>query len=306
MKKRFITYRKYNFKFIKIISYLLFIIIGFVISIKFLFSYYKNNIDENKVNHLLAVGSNNLIGKISILDIANLKLTKPETLLSMSFGNVSEIKPVKAQKKDSAVKSNLVFNKPIVYIYNTHQTEEYNAGSLNNYNITPTVYMAANILQKKLKNFNIDSIVEDENMIDVLHKNNWNYNDSYKASMLWLERAKKEHNSLKYFIDLHRDSNSGTVKINDVPYAKMMFVIGMNHEEYEKNEELVLKLNDYLNKNYEGLMRNIFYGKRSQYNQHFDSNCFLIEVGGPDNNIEEVYNSVGALAEAISHVIGDI
>lgn len=41
----------------------------------------------------------------------------------------------------------------------------------------------------------------------------------------------------------------------------MMFVIGMNHDNYKKNEELMLKLNEFLNRGYEGLMREPFYGK---------------------------------------------
>lgn len=305
MRKRFIAYPKYNFNIFKIVAYIILAIIGFIITVKVLFKSYIDTNNEEMVNKMLAVSSNNLIGNVSLFDIANMRLSKPETLLSMSFGKVSSIDYKKEEKKEEKV-SKTEKKEPLIYIYNTHQTEEYDAGNLKEYNITPTVYMAANILKKKLSNLGIESIVEDENIVDVLRKNNWKYSESYNASWMWLERAHEKYPSVKYFIDLHRDSSSGKVTINDEPYAKMMFVIGMNHEGYEKNESLMLELNTYLNENYQGLMRDVFYGKRSRYNQHFNENTMLIEVGGPKNNIEEVQNSVSALGDALAHVIGGI
>lgn len=308
MRRRFITYPKYNFGFLRIIIYIILGIIGFILTIKILFKSYTNN-NEDRVNEMLAISTNNLIGNISVLDIANMKLSKPETLLSMSFGNVGTIEynDKTIDNKEKEVSSTKIEKKePLVYIYNTHQTEEYDPGYLREYNITPTVYMAANILKKKLSNLGIESIVEDENVVDVLRKNNWKYSESYKASLMWLERAKVNYPSVKYFIDLHRDSVSSSKTINDIPYAKMMFVIGMNHDNYEKNESLMLKLNTYLNEHYEGLMRDILYAKKNKFNQNFNENVILVEVGGPKNNIEEVQNSVSALGEALEYVIGGL
>lgn len=308
MRRRFITYPKYNIGLLRIIIYIILGIIGFILTIKILFKSYVNN-NEDRINEMLAIGTNNLIGNISILDIANMKLSKPETLLSMSFGSVGTIEynDKTIDNKEKEVSSTKIEKKePLVYIYNTHQTEEYDPGYLREYNITPTVYMAANILKKKLSNLGIESIVEDENVVDVLRNNNWKYSESYKASLMWLERAKVNYPSVKYFIDLHRDSVSSSKTINDIPYAKMMFVIGMNHDNYEKNESLMLKLNTYLNEHYEGLMRDILYAKKNKFNQNFNENVILVEVGGPKNNIEEVQNSVSALGEALEYVIGGL
>ena len=44
--------------------------------------------------------------------------------------------------------------------------------------------------------------------------------------------------------------------------------------------------------------------KKNIFNQDFSGNVFLIEVGGNNNNFNEVYNSVLALAEIIGNVIG--
>ena len=41
------------------------------------------------------------------------------------------------------------------------------------------------------------------------------------------------------------------------------------------------------------------------YNQDISSNCILIEVGGIDNNIEEVSNTISAIADMLNTYIGE-
>ena len=82
-------------------------------------------------------------------------------------------------------------------------------------------------------------------------------------------------------------------------------MVGMNHADYEENSKLVVSLNNYLNEHYDGLMRDILYSPKNKYNQNFHHNTLLVEIGGPDNTIDEVYNSVLALSEAFYYVIGD-
>ena len=299
MQKRFRTYHKYNYKKYKYLIYIMLVIIGFIFTLKALFKNFKDSVNYD---NLLSIGSNNIIKDYSILNLLNISLSTPDNILSLSFSDINKKNNINHKENIPVIKETKQ-NEPIVYIYNTHQTEEYDAGLLKNYNITPTVYMAANILKKKLANLNITSIVEDENIGLVLKEHNWKYKDSYYASRLWLEKIKMTSPSIKYYIDLHRDSITRSTIINDMSYAKLMFVIGMNHDNYKENEKLVLKLNDYLKENYPGLMRDILYAKKNKFNQDFNSNTILVEVGGPKNNIEEVQNSVNALADAISHVI---
>lgn len=290
--KRFVARKRYNFRFIKVILVCLCFVIGFGLIVNVLFKRVIKKSDGINVNELLAFGSNNLIGNISFLDIINFNLSAPDNLIKMAFEKNKE-KPVVSSSK------------PVVYIYNTHQSEEYARGSLAYYNITPTVYMAANILKKELDGYGISSIVEDSSIKEILNDNGWKYNQSYYASKLCLENAKKRYDSLNYFIDVHRDSVSKVVEINDVKYARMMFVVGMNHDGYEENSKLVVSLNNYLNEHYDGLMRDILYSPKNKYNQNFHHNTLLVEIGGPDNTIDEVYNSVLALSEAFYYVIGD-
>ena len=239
------------------------------------------------------------------MDIINFNLKGPESIIENTFATVINEKNIKNNSEIKENKDkNIVKTDPILYIYNTHQTEEYVSSSLANYNITPTVYMAANILKKELEKYNVYSVVEDENIKMVLNEHGWSYNNSYNASRLWLERTKERYPTIKYYLDLHRDSVSLNVNINNKSYARIMYVLGMNYDGYENNEALMVKLNEYTKEKYPGLSRDILYAKKNTFNQDFSGNVFLIEVGGNNNNFNEVYNSVLALAEIIGNVIG--
>lgn len=121
-----------------------------------------------------------------------------------------------------------------------------------------------------------------------------------------MEQAKKEHPSLKFFIDLHRDAGSyerTTTEIDGIKYAKMMFVVGLKHENYQPNLDLANLLNEKIVAFDDSLSRGVLKkdnaGANGIYNQDFDPNTILIEVGGQYNNIEEVNNSLKVFASII-------
>ena len=257
-------------------------------------------IDSVKANYILSSTVRMPKNKLSIFDFGTV-----DAFLKDNFKNLNKVIIKREAKISENIKNASALGEPLIYIYNTHQTEEYAPGSLKNYNITPTVYMAANILKENLRENGINAIVEDSSLQKGLSERGLNYNGAYTLSYEWLTSAKERYPSVKYFIDLHRDSVSASTTINNYSYAKMMFVIGMNHDNYKKNEELMLKLNEFLNRGYKGLMREPFYGKNSRYNQHFNENVMLIEIGGPESTISEVSLSVKAFAESLSNLLGE-
>ena len=62
---------------------------------------------------------------------------------------------------------------PIVYIYNTHQTEKYSSTESDLYNIIPTVMTTSYMLKEQLEKYDIFSIVEESSVNNVLNKNKW-------------------------------------------------------------------------------------------------------------------------------------
>lgn len=222
----------------------------------------------------------------------------------------SKIENKKENSKVKEVFNEVIDKTPIVYIYNTHQTEKYKYEKLASYNIDYTVEIASYMFQSYLEKYNIYSIVENTSMSKTLKDNNLKYKDSYKGSRILLENASLNNPSIKYFIDLHRDSSvyeKTTCEIDGVKYAKLLFVVGLEHANYEKNLNMVTKLNDLLKEKNECLSRGIMKkegeGVDGKYNQDFNENVILIEVGGQYNYIDEVDNILKILADILNTYI---
>jgi len=300
MKKRFITRR--NSKRI-LYEYGIYLLIIFLVwlSFKFMFKLFNQSSNEVRANEYLAISTNHLLGEINFLPSDNFNLSSPVSILRMSLSHIKELPTV----IEMPVIKPLPSNEPLVYIYNTHQTEEYQAGSLREYNLTPTVFMAGSMLQSALRQAGINSILEEANMRSLLKKKGFSYNQSYEISRSWVVAAKKNYPSINYFIDLHRDSATSSVTIEDITYAKMMFVIGKNHAGYQKNEALALKIYEDIKINYPGVMKKTYYNDTSRFNQDLHQHALLIEVGGPNHQITEIYNSINILAESLAKVVNN-
>ena len=221
----------------------------------------------------------------------------------------------KMERKKEMIKNEIkVFNEraPNVYIYNTHQTEKYAYNKVNSYNLDYDVYFASFILKSYLNDFGILSIIENEKVSKVLSDKGLTYKDSYIASRYLLEKAKENNNDLKYFIDLHRDSATyemTTCKYDGKSYAKILFVLGMEFEGYGENEKMINYLNEKLKSINPCLSRGVSKksgkGVNGIYNEDFDKNLILIEVGGQYNNIIEVSNTLEIFAKILSLYINE-
>lgn len=201
-------------------------------------------------------------------------------------------------------------NEPIIYIFNTHQTEEY-AINDPNYVIKPTITTANYIMEEVLeKNYN--TLVEERSIKEILNKNNWKYSYSYKASRIYLEDVKTKYPSLKYYIDVHRDSISKdktTITINNKSYAKLLFIVGLDNLNYQQNLMFTEKLHNKINELYPNLSKGIYkksgVGVNGIYNQDFSPYLILVEVGGYENTMTEVMNTSIAFSECFLEVINE-
>ncbi len=289
MKKRFKGKRK--FRKLKVLSFILVGFVSFLVTVNVLRKKVTQVLDpSNYIDYLLKTGFNNQISKSilkSPLDIENISLVN----------NEEEVKS----------------NEPLIYIYNTHDEEAYYNSYLNPYNIVPDVKLASYYFQERLKDLGIESVVEKRKIKDVLDKNGWNYRYSYNASRVYLEEVSKNNPSIKYFIDLHRDSvgkDKTTTVINGKSYAKVMFLVGLEHENYQKNLDLATRLNELISQFDSTLSRGIYQkegpGVNGIYNQDFSSKAILIEVGGQYNTIEEVANTIEVIAKVLKDYLGEL
>ena len=306
MKAKFKGRKKVQIWGFKILGVIIVIIASFILSFKLLFDNIDVELNNNTYLNYL-VGSS--YGYYNLADITNLSST--EFLLKYSFGikefnsgiNDTQLStPVNSEIEEEIITN----DEPLVYIYNSHQTESYVSDFSDTFNINNTVYLGSYILKEYLSDLGINALVEDNSIVDVLNTNGWKYNSSYKASRILLEQAKKDNPSLMFFIDLHRDAGSyerTTTEIDGVKYAKMMFVVGLKHENYQPNLDLANALNEKIKAIDPSLTRGVLQkdnaGANGIYNQDFDPNTILIEVGGQYNYIEEVNNSLKVFARVL-------
>lgn len=202
--------------------------------------------------------------------------------------------------------------KPLIYIYNSHQGETYSREYLEEYNIVPDVLIASKMLKEKLENLKINTIVEESDILSYMKENNLNHAGSYKASKHFLSNAIKKYPTVKLFIDIHRDAAThkvSTTTINNKDCAKVLFIIGLENSNYKKNLSVVEQLNDIILSEYPSLTRGIMkkqgYGVNGVYNQDLSNNVILIEIGGNENNIEEVNNTLDILASVIGEYLNE-
>lgn len=305
MKKKFISkrqkHKKLKFKF------LLFLLL-FILSIYKSFRYLlksnikidnkefvelllTNNIEENKITKF--------IGSIN-------KNYKPVNLLSTNYFELVDTRKKKINTNNNSNSSIL----PLIYIYNSHQTEEYLPSNFIESEVKPTVMMADYIMEDIFNKNNFNTIVEERSIRQKLNENNWKYYKSYDASRIYLDDTKTNNPSIKYFIDVHRDSlkkDKTTVEINGKSYAKTIFLIGLENDNYNENLEFTTKLNDKLNEKYPNLSKGIYKkggeGVNGVYNQDNSKYTILLEIGGFENNTTEVLNSTLAFADCFMEVI---
>lgn len=293
--------RKKNFKFL---SYLLFVIALFII-INFIFKDIKLNSNEKFVNQLLHQSNAHIVNNVDndlfsefINTINNIKLSEPITILDKVFAYEKEPDSIQTF---AYIQNNVVDN-PRVYIYSTHPKESYLGEKVEGYELDNNVILASILLQEKLNEKGIGTIVEERSASKYIEDNNLSYNQSYQATRTFLKDKLKD-NDFDLIIDLHRDAvpkSITTTTINDQDYAKVMFVANVN---YKENIALANKLNNIINNKYPTLSRGIYNKYVDNFNQDLDDNVILLELGGNYNKIEEVLLTIDALANSIEELL---
>ncbi len=202
----------------------------------------------------------------------------------------------------------LTGEEPTVLILHTHSTESYSRRGENyketsawrtldeNYNMLAIGRLVADILEEK----GIPT-VQDESLHDYP-----SYNGSYTRARKSLRELLKQHPGIRLVLDLHRDASGDEAgqmrtraEVGGEPSAQLMIVIGTNHEGYEENLSLGLKLHAQLERQAEGIMRPLQL-RAQRFNQDLSPGALLIEVGAAGNSHGEARIAAEQLAEAIA------
>ena len=293
-KAKKINNKKKKLKKIRLVIFTFFFFFAYVFMIKYLENNkLKKSVLDEDVNYVNFNVSKLVESKI------NKVINNPSTLLNDAIKNVKQVEVETKKTRVSDKKNENVIKKeePVIYIYNTHQTEEY---------VDYSVYEAAKKLNDMLNKNSYTSYFEEQSIKVFLEQNDMKYYKSYTASRKYLGEAIIKYPSLTYFFDIHRDSvlkNKSTLSYNDKSYAKVLFVVGTDNPNNQINYENANKLNELIKSKVPNISRGIAKhggkGYNGVYNQDVSENTFLIEIGGKENTKEEVENTINIIYEAI-------
>lgn len=241
-----------------------------------------------------------------------------------SISGERELAPQESQKYEESQKQEKsnqqaeksTGDKKVVYIYHTHSWESFlpliglqgdkdaDKAVDNKTNIT----LVGKMLGMELKADGIGAEVDTTNMTQELNEKRWKPYRAYDMSRTVVETALQQNKDVQYLIDIHRDSRRAkdtTTTINGKSYAKIMIVLGEANPHFDQNFKLAKELHQSLEKKYPGLSRGVLSkrktsGNNGLYNQDLSNNSILIEVGGVDNNMEELSNTVKAFSDVFS------
>lgn len=210
-------------------------------------------------------------------------------------------------------------DEPLVLIMHTHGSESYLENGYDFYNSgekfrspgddSKTVVHIGDVLAERLNELGIPAL-HDRKMYDTAV-----FNKSYTYSREGILKALKEYPSIKFVIDLHRDSifnsNGQNVKplteINGSKSAQIMIVVGTDeggatHPNWKRNLTVAAHLQQTLNDFFPTLARPVNI-RTSAFNQSLTDGSILIECGSCGNTVEEAETAILFFAEAYAYML---
>ncbi|MGD6847154.1 stage II sporulation protein P [Rossellomorea aquimaris] len=251
-------------------------------------------------------------------DFTNMPIESVPPPEALEAGNEAPLKNVE-NLKDPDQKSGDVApplstgNKKTVHLYFTHTRESYlpyldgvtNPDSAMHSEVNVT--KVGDMVKRNLEDQGIGTSIDKTDVIQTLNKKGLDYWAAYQESRPLVQAAMTSNKDLLYLVDIHRDSQrravtTGTIKGKS--YAKLAFVVGEEHPNYEQNLKVATELHKLLEANYKGISRGVIAKKGSgtngKFNQDLSSNAMLLEFGGVDNTFEELERSAQAFAEVFA------
>lgn len=210
---------------------------------------------------------------------------------------------------------------PLVLILHTHATEAYSEDGAvfvspgqSFYSSDPaqSVLAVGETLCRELNDLGIPSIHS------TARHDASSGGDAYKQAKKTISDALSRYPSIRYVLDLHRDSivTSDGVHIRPVadiggePVAQIMFVMGTNeagaaHPDWEDNLALACRLQKRLSDLAPSLTRPINL-RRASFNEQYTPGSMLIEVGSDVNSLPEALRAARLLARGLADVIREV
>lgn len=206
--------------------------------------------------------------------------------------------------------------KPEVFVYHTHSRESWISDKGENENDKSPFHESYNItlvgkhFSDQLERIGIPVHYNKTDHDQILVEKELTRADAYAISANTVANALQNNPNIDYIFDFHRDAvdrKYTTTTINGLEYAKIMFVIGQQNQNWRENYAFAEKIQKILDERYPGLCRTIATypaskSNNGKYNQAFSNHALTVEIGGVNNTLEESLRTVNLLADAFAEV----
>ncbi len=196
---------------------------------------------------------------------------------------------------------------PTVLILHTHATESYTrkkepykeSASWRTLDEGYNMIAIGALVAQRLEEAGI-SVIHDQTLHD-----RPSYDGSYTAARKTIQNQLEAHPSIQLVLDIHRDAaerSYGQLRtkaiLNGERSAQLMLVLGTNHEGYEENLSIGLKLHAQLERQAPGITRPLQL-RTARYNQDLSPGALIVEVGAAGNTHPEARLAAQQLADAL-------
>lgn len=207
--------------------------------------------------------------------------------------------------KFEKIKGMTVSEEVQVLLYHTHNAETYQP----TYGVSKVsgqnggVVQAAELLQNALQQKYGIRTIHNTTLHDYP-----DWNRSYQNSLATVKQMLQTNPDVKAVFDIHRDAGftskePTTAMIHGKPAARIMLVVGANHENWKENLAFARQIEKTCKELYPGLLReNIHIKETGRYNQQVHPRAVLLEIGSDLNTQEEADYAL----ECFSHVVYEV
>ena len=244
------------------------------------------------------IAGDNVLYRIATVNSGNAIAEKigEEPMPDVSWLDVGEAQAVFASDETTqAVSAKANADKRLIALYVTHSDESYipSDGS-QSINGQGGIYDVAREFRDALQKQGVDVILDESTHLP-------HDSGAYRRSRQTAERLLQKHPDA--IIDIHRDGipdeSEYARTINGEEASRVRLLVGRSNQNSSVNREFAKQLKAVADKQYPGLVKDIFIGK-GNYNQDLAPHAILLEFGTHTISKERVLNSTDMMAQVMS------
>ena len=197
---------------------------------------------------------------------------------------------------------------PVVLILSTHATESYSGHASEGYRTTDdseNVIRTASVIAETLEDAGI-GVIHCRTRFD-----EEDFTLAYYNASLEIRRQLRDHPSIQYILDVHRDSvqdaGGSYLAMESDGLAQMMFVVGTDHggsghTGWKDNLGLAARLHNAMEQAHPGVMRPVNL-RSASFNQQYTGGSLILEIGSCAGSLENAVKSAELFGQIFAEEI---